>query len=801
MFVNYLKTAIRILLRQKSYSIINIGGLAIGMSVCILILSYVFFEKSYDKFHEKADQIYRIGLNATVGGNTMNLAVTSAPMGEALRQDFPEVLANTRLSNNGGTQEIRIGDKVFLQDDIMFADSSFFDIFSFKITQGNKNEVLLQPKSVVLTESIAWKFFGNNNPIGETLRVNDRNTYTITGVMEDVPANSQIQFKMIMSMDIRDPESPFYGSNNWGTISMYSYVLLDKNADYLKLQEKFDDFKVRHTQPLIDMGVNFDLFLQPLTSIHLYSNLEREGTNKGDITYVYLFSAIAIFILFIACINYMNLASARSFKRAKEVGMRKIHGAVRPQLIRQFLGESVLFSLIAFVISMMIVQITLPMFNNLIYQTDHSFDLFSNKLTLIGVFVAITFIVGILAGSYPAFYMSSFSPIAALKGEKVKGKKKSLLRNILVVIQFSIAVALIICTSVIYKQLNYLQNSDLGFEGENRIVIPIRSGSLQAKSEILRNEFKALPNVEMVSISDGAPGIGMRGSGYYPEGGDNTNPVIIYNGTIDDQFVGTMGMEIVEGRNFSHEFGTDTLAVLVNEELAKRYNWDEPIGKKLSVNAGDSVPQIDFKVVGVLKNFHFRSLLTKVEPFAYHYRSSNLPNVVVKLNAKNKELALKQVEEKWAELTNNASFDYIFVDENFKESYISYIRMGKLFTAFTLIAIFVACIGLFGLASFLTEIRTKEIGIRKAQGAGLFSILRLLNIDFIKWVLIANVIAWPIAYYYLTEWLSNFPYPVSLSWINFALGAVLSILIALVTVSYQSLKAATSNPIDSLRYE
>lgn len=800
MFVNYLKTALRTLLRQKSYSIINIGGLAIGMSVCILILSYVFFELSYDKFHDNSDQIYRVGLDATVGGNTMNLAVTAAPMGEALRQDFPEVIANTRFSE-GGSQELNIGERKFIQENMLYVDSSFLDVFSFKLLQGDRNEVLLNPKSIVLTESCAQKFFGDNNAMGEIIRINDRTTYKVTGIMEDIPPNSQIQFELLVSMDIRDPNSGFSRQNSWGNISMYSYVLLGKNVDYLKLEEKFDEFKVRHTQELIDMGVHFDLFLQPIADIHLYSELEREYVNKGDITYVYLFSAIAIFILFIACINYMNLASARSFKRAKEVGMRKIHGAVRPQLIRQFLGESILFSIIAFIISLLIVQLTLPMFNNLVYQHEGGTDLFSNKLTIIGFFVAITFIVGILAGSYPAFYMSSFSPIAALKGEKVKGRKKSLLRNILVVLQFSIAVALIICTSVIYTQLSYMQNKDLGFDGENRIIIPMRSEALRTKSEVLRNEFMALSNVESVSISNGAPGIGMSGSGYFPEGADQTTPVIIYNSTIDDQFVEAMDMKIVEGRNFSREFGTDTLSVLINEELAKRYSWDEPIGKKLSINAGDSVPMIDFKVVGVLKDFHYMSLLAKVEPHAYHYRQSDLRNILIKLNAQNKEIALKQVEEKWAEISNNAPFDYVFIDENFKESYISYIRMGKLFTAFTLIAIFVACIGLFGLASFLTEIRTKEIGIRKVQGAGIFSILRLLNTDFIKWVLVANIIAWPVAYYYMTEWLANFSYPISLSWVNFALGAVLSIFIALITVSYQSLKTATRNPIDSLRYE
>ena len=799
MLINYLKTAFRLLVRQKSYSFINIGGLAIGMSVCILILSYVFFELSYDKFHENPDQIYRVGVDATVGGNTMNLAVTSGRMSEALREDFPEVLENTRFSQSG-TQDVIIGDHKFIQDDFLYVDSSFLNVFSFEMVQGLREEALLHTRSVVLTEKTANKFFGERDPMGEMIKINATN-YKVTGVLKNVPPNSTVQFEMLVGMDINDQTSPFYGMNNWGNISMYSYVKLEKNTDYKALEEKFDDFKVRHTQQLIDMGVHFDLFLQPITMIHLYSDLEREGENSGDITYVYLFSAIAIFILFIACINYMNLASARSFKRAKEVGMRKIHGAVRPQLIRQFLGESVFFSILAFALALIIVQLTMPLFNDLVYQDDMGTDLFSNKFMLIGFFVAITFIVGILAGSYPAFYMSSFSPIAALKGEKVRGKKKSLLRNILVVLQFTIAVALIICTSVIYSQLNYMQNKDLGFKGEDRIIIPFRTQALRDKSEVIRNEFKALSNVEAVSLANSTPGYGMSGSGYFPEGGDENNPVIIYNSTIDDSFIETMDMKLVAGRNFSKEFGTDTLAILVNEELARRHGWDDPIGKKLSVNAGDSVPRIDFKVVGVLKDFHFRSLLTQVEPFAYHYGESGHRTIVLKLNKANKDVALRQVEEKWNELTDNAPFDYYFIQEMFEESYITYIRMGKLFTAFTIIAIFVACIGLFGLASFLTEIRTKEIGIRKVQGAGVMTILKLLNMDFIKWVLVANIIAWPVAYYYMTEWLANFSYAVSLSWISFALGAVLSIFIALITVSYQSLKSATRNPIESLRYE
>ncbi len=800
MITNYFKTAIRILFRQKSYSAINIGGLAIGMSVCILILTYVFHEISFDKFHEKSENIYRVGVDAEIGGKVMNLVMSSAPMGPTLAKDYPEVIAATRINPSNDNILVEVGEKKFYQDRLLYADTSFFDVFSFKLLRGEKDKVLSANKSVVLTEGIAHKFFGKEDPVGKTIKLRGETNYLITGIIEDAPANSHINFEVIISMDIEDPNSPFAQLNQFGAISLYNYILLDPGADYKQLESKFADFKMQHMKALVDMGVNFDMFLQPLESIHLHSNLEGEIESNGDISYVYLFSAIALFILFIACINYMNLASARSFKRAKEVGMRKIHGAIRGQLIRQFLGESLLFSFIAFIISFIIVQIVMPAFNNLLY-TRGGIDISANLQFILLVFVGVSFFVGILAGSYPAFYMSSFSPISALKGEKIKGKSKSMLRNILVILQFSIAVVLIVCTAVIYNQLNYMKTKDLGFSKDNRIVIPLRDQSLRNKLTAFKSEFQTLSLVEGVSLATGAPALNLRGSGYFPEGSDATTPIIFYNFSVDDQYLDVFDMEIVEGRNFSTDYGTDSLSVLVNQELCKSMGWDEPIGKTISIPINREGGQLDLKVIGIVKDFHFRSLLSKVEPFLFHYSPDQGNYLILEIKDGFYKEAIAQIEKKWGELANNIPFDYESIKENYERQYASYMRMGKLFTVFTLIAIFVACIGLFGLASFLTELRTKEIGIRKVNGAGIFAILKLLNVDFLKWVLVANIIAWPVAYYFMTKWLENFSYQVKLDWTYFALGALLSVFVALITVSYQSIKSATQNPVDCLRYE
>ncbi len=797
MIINYLKTAIRHLIRQPSYSFINIGGLAIGMSVCILILTYVFYEMSFDKFHKKSKQIYRVCIDANIGGTFMDLALTSGPMGPALTEDFPEVLSFTRISQTGARVLVSQADNKFYEGSIYYADSTFFNIFSFDLLKGDADKVLMSPNSIVLTEKLAKKYFGDEDPIGKVLRINDNTNLTVTGLVADVPSNSHFKFDALLSFSSVE-NLPQYGFQNWGSISLNTYVLLDPNVNFLSLQDKFAEFEENRMGFLKQANVVFDLYLQPLSDIHLFSNKRGELGTNGNINYIYIFSAIAIFILIIACINYMNLASARSFKRSKEVGMRKIHGAVKGQLLKQFLGESVLLSFIALLISVVIVKIALPNFSDLVI-TDGSLDIYNNLFIILLFFLLLTLLVGLLAGSYPAFYLSSFKPISALKGGGITGKKKSYVRNLLVVLQFSIATILIICTTVIYSQLNYMNSKDLGFEKENKVILSLRNQSLINKIETLKSEFSNLSSVESVCIASGYPGANIGGRGYIPEGKDPGTPIIMYNLTTDDDFFNLFEMEFIEGRGFSREYGTDSLTIVINQTLQKQMEWSDPIGKTIQTVSREN--PITYKVIGVVKDFHYTSLLDEIGPLLIHYNPIATNNLILNLNDASSAQQIDQVRNKWDELIPQMPFDHASLEERFERSYSSYLKMGKLFTVFSIIAIFVACIGLFGLASFLTEIRTKEIGIRKVNGASILSIVRLLNVEFLKWVLIANAIAWPITYYFMSDWIQNFSYSIDLSWIYFVIGAVVSLIIALITVSFQTLRAATRNPIDSLKYE
>ena len=797
MITNYLKTAIRNLLHQKSYSIINIGGLAIGMSVCILILTYIFFELSFDQFHEKKDRIYRLCVDANIGGMAMDLALSSGPMGSALVSDIPEIVNQTRIFRTSEGFLIAKDENKFYEDQVYYVDSSFFNIFSFKLIQGNADQVLSKPNSIVLTQKLAKKYFNEEDPVGKVLRINDNSNYTVTGLVENAPGNSHFKFDALLSVaSIAD--NPQFGLDSWGSVSKSTYLLLDEGVDYMFVQEKFPDFEERNMGFLKQANVVFDLYLQPITDIHLYSHKRGELGTNGDIKYIYIFTAIAVFILLIACINYMNLASARSFKRAKEVGMRKIHGAIKGQLIRQFLGESVLLSFIALVLSVIIVQLALPYFSDLVL-TDGTLKVYKDLLIIILFFLGLTLLVGLFGGSYPAFYLSSFSPLAALKGGGITGKKKSYVRNILVVLQFTIATILIICTGIIYSQLNYMNHKDLGFNKENKMVIPLNNQKLVSKVQTLKSEFQNLSVVKSATIVTGLPGYNMRGTGYFPEGKDPGTPIIFFNLTTDQDFFDTFEMEFVEGRGFSHKFGTDSLAVVINQTLQKQMEWDNPIGKIIKpTNVDDGR---NYKVIGVVKDFNYTSLLDKIGPLLVHYAPEATHTIVLNLNNANSPKQIEQIKAKWDKLVPEMPMNYSFVKEHFEERYRSYLKMGQLFLVFSLIAIFVACIGLFGLASFLTEIRTREIGIRKVNGATMNNIVRLLNFEFIKWVLIANIIAWPTAYYFMLDWVQNFSYRINITIVYFIIGAIISLIIAFVTVSFQTIKASRRNPIESLRYE
>jgi len=800
MIRNYLIIALRNLLRQKGYSIINISGLAIGLAAFILIVLYVKNELSYDKFHDKADRIYRISVEGMISGDILNVAVSAAPTAEAMVRDIPEILTATRIDKFNQTIHFNYQDKKFYQDGLLFVDSTFFDIFSFELIRGNPSTALVEPYSLVLTESLAEKYFGNEDPMGKSIRLNDKTNFTVTGIVEDPPANSHFQFEVLASFVTQIKTNGKEAYEHWGSLSMYTYVLLAKDADTRIVEKQFPEMYLKYMEDLSELeNIKFNPYLQPIAEIHLHSNLMAELETNGDISNVYTFFAIAIFILLIACINFMNLSTARSMKRAREVGLRKVVGAFRKQLIFQFIGESLILSFISLIFALILVEISLPIFNELLNQ-NLVLALFKSGITIFSL-IGLAILVGFIAGSYPAFYLSSFQPIKVLKGTLSKSARKTNVRNVLVIIQFAISVFLIICTGLLYNQLSFLQQKKLGFNMERVIVLPLRGDRLREKANILKSEFENLSCVSNAATSRFVPGRDMDGSGYVPEGYDENNPIIVFNNGVDHDYMKTMQMEMVMGRDFSREFSTDSTAVIINETLVKKLGWENPLGKKIT-SFRDETP-IDLTVIGVAKDFHFRSLHAVIEPSLMYISHHPASNLNIRLHAGNMKQNLESIREKWQEIEANMPFDFYFLDEDYKSQYEAEQRIGEIFIYFTIIAIFIACLGLFGLASYNAEQKSKEIGIRKALGSSIEGIVFMLSKQFTKWVLIANIIAWPLAWYFMSDWLGNFAYSIKLIeyWWIFILSGLLAIIIALVTVTYQAIKAAIANPVEAMKYE
>lgn len=800
MIKNYFIITLRNLWRQKGYSVINILGLAIGFAAFILIFIHIIDELSYDKFHKNADRIYRVSVDGMVAGDILNVALSAAPTGETMVREIPQILTSTRVDPFPQSVHFSFEDKNFYQEGLLFVDSTFFDVFSFNLIRGNPDRVLVNPYSLVLTESVAVKFFGNKDPIGQSIRMNNNANFTITGIVEDPPSNSHFGFEALASFTTMIEMNGEEAYRHWGSLSLYTYVLLAKDAAPAEIEKSFPDLYLKHMEDLSTLdNISFDPYLQALTSIHLHSDLMAELETNSDISYVYAFLAIAIFILLIGCINFMNLSTARSIKRSKEVGLRKVVGAHKLQLIIQFIGESLIFSFVALIAGLILVEISLPTFNYLL-DKDLSISLFSSWNPVL-LLIALAFIVGVIAGSYPAFYLSSFKPIKVLKGYLTQRSGKSTVRNVLVVTQFSISIFLIICTGLVFYQLNYVSNKKLGFSKEQVLIIPLRGDALFDKASLLKNELKNLSCVSDVSSSRFVPGRDMDGSGFVPEGYDETNPIIIFNNQVDHDYLKTMNMNLLLGRDFSREYSTDSLSVIINETLQKKLGWTEPLNKKI-VGFGRTGP-FELSVVGVVEDFHFRSLHDVIEPSLMFLGPSNNRFLNVKLMPGDQQQSLQMIQEKWKELESSMAFDYYFLEEDYDSLYKAEQRVGEIFFYFTLIAIIIACLGLFGLASYNAEQKRKEIGIRKALGSSVQMIILMLSKQFTRLVILANVLAWPIAYFFMTEWLSNFAYSIRIldNWWIFILSAFVALAIALITVSYQAIKAAVVNPIDAIKYE
>lgn len=807
MFRNYFVVALRNIRKHKGYSIINILGLSIGIASCLLILLFVWSELSYDRFHERAEQIYRVGLTFHVGTNQFDAALGPCPLAAALVRDFPEVEKAARIfarQSRGGDVFVRNEDRRFREKRFLWADQSLFDILTIPFLKGNPGEALEKPNSVVLTIESAEKYFGKEDPMGKMLTLEDGSLYMVTGVTEKWPESSHFHFDFLASFSSlpksKDPD--FYDT------AVFTFILLQEGALIEHLEAKLPEFSGKYMAPIIEkiMAVSYEEFLgsenfigfmvQPLLDIHLHSDWGNELEPQGSFTTVIIFSAIALLILVVACINFINLTTARSTQRANEVGVRKVVGSTHRQLIRQFLAESIFMSLMAVLLALILVEIFLPVFNSLVGRE------FSSSYFMRGSFLLMlslgVLVIGLAAGSYPAFLMASFKPVEVLKGNIQSGIRGRRFRDFLVIFQFCASIILLIGTMVIYTQLHYIQNKELGFEKDHVVVVQ-RAEKLGVQQEIFKNRLMQNPDILSVTFSDSLPQMLLEAKVFQKEGeGSSENNTLIAI-TADYDFFETYKLELLEGRFFEKERSADATAIVLNETAVKALDIQNPLEKRL-VLVGLKRRPMD--IIGVVRDFHMESLHVKIGPLAV-LLAGERPGVLLSVRVRPSSIqkTMGYLETQWNQFTNSQPFEYVFFDDQFDLLYKSEIQAGKVITAFAALAIFVACLGLLGLASFTSGQRTKEIGIRKVLGSSVSGIIFLLNKDFVKRVLLANLIAWPLAYYAMNKWLQNFAYRIRIELWVFFVSALIALVIALVTVSYQSVKAALGNPVDSLRYE
>ena len=806
MFNSYLKIAWRNILRQKSYSLINICGLGIGMATCVLIMLWVQSELSFDRFNENFDRIHRLTVELNLGGNTRHGATSSAPMGPAIVERYPEAVAATILAPVGETW-IEYENRQYKEDNVLYADSGFLHVFTFPMIAGDPNTALDAAYSAVLTEDAAKKYFGDNEAVGRVLRLDNENDYTVTGVVENVPANSHLDFDILLSYRTVFDQNP-QEMGLWGRLGLYSYILLDERADAAALESKTVELVDENLgERLKAVGGSVKLSLQPLRDIHLRSQLEAELGGNGNIMYVFLFSGIALLVLLMACFNFINLTTARSARRALEVSVRKTFGGARGQLIVQFLGEAALCSLLAALLATVLVATALPAFNDLTGQNLSSGG--AVYLWLIPAIIGFSLLVGVLAGSFPAFHLSSFRPLSVLKGGISSPTGKSNLRRILVVIQFSLTIALIIGTMVIYQQINYIQSKDLGFDHEYRIALTNMSSLPEPTRQSLQRELSGIPGVVRASAASAIP---FRGAysmmNVLPEGASEEENQLALFMAADDRFVDAMGMQLIAGRNFSPDLATDSArSVLINDAAAQKFGWVDPVGKTVShrVRTPEGPAWEERTVVGVIADFHNSSLREKIEPLIIT-RDLGMPMqsfgfLVLSLSPAGFAETIDRIEARWNELAVEQPIDMLFLDNLLAEQYQTEKVLAKLTVTFSLLAVLIGCLGLFGMASYAAEQRTKEIGIRKTMGAPVHRIISLLSRESLILVALSNLLAWPIAAYMMNRWLSEFAYRTSLQWTTFAAAGFLTILIAMATISFQSIRAAVRNPIHSLRHE
>jgi len=806
MLKNYLKIALRNLLKYKGYSLINIFGLAVGMASCILILLYVHDELSYDQHHEKADQIYRVTREwfNSDGSPNLHLGHVAPPIGPLLKNDFPDILQMARISS-GGNPLLRYQDNVFQEERFYFADPNIFEIFTLPLLKGDPKTALADPNSIVLTPAMAKKYFSDADPLGKVLNIDNQADLKVTGVMSEIPASSHFHFDFLGSMKLLEQIFGAQEFKNWGSNNYATYLLFPKDYATENFTKAVPAFIGRHHPEGEKAIPNTTLHLQRLLDIHLRSQLDSELEANGNIVYVYIFSAIAFFLLLIACINFMNLATARSANRAREVGLRKVVGAERQQLIKQFLGETIVLAFIALFLAVVFVELALPKFNA--FAGKELALRSQSALFIFGSLLGVALFVGVVAGSYPAFFLSNFQPAAVLKGQKI-GSTKSRFRSTLVVFQFAISIILIVGMGVVYNQLEYCRTKNLGLNKEQIVVLPVNSGAeIARRYPDMRNQLLQHPTIAGVAASKRVPsGRLLDSSGGKLIDGEKSTPLEfrIANIRVDHNFIPIYGMQMAAGRNFSTAFPTDsTEAFILNETAVKKIGWALP---EAAVDKPFEYGNRKGRIIGVVKDFNYESLHQPITPIVMFIAPQNFNSISVKIRAdRPADIAatLEFLKQKWQEYRPNFPFQYSFIDERYEQLYQSEHRLGQIFGTFSLLAVFIACLGLFGLASYTAEQRTKEIGIRKVLGASVGNIVLLLSKEFTRLVIVATLVSWPIAYYAMNRWLQEFAYRINLHQQGgtFLLAAVLALAIALITVSFQAIKAAVSNPVKALRYE
>lgn len=790
MFKNYIKTSFRNIKRQKGFSFINIAGLAVGITCCILIMLWVNDELSYDKYHKNLENIYLVYTEIRTAEGIRDINDSSPfPLAKVLREECAEVKTSARISTHDNIL-VKYKDKSFVEDQAIAADPTVFDIFSFEFIKGDPKIAFSEPTNTVITESMSLKFFGQEEPMGKILNVNNMVDLKVTGVIKDIPKNSSFRFSAVIPFVLIHGASAT-NTDNWGGNPLMTFVLLHKNIDITDTEDKITAVLYKYDPPDSDpRGSTYKkiLHLHPLKKLHLYNY-----TGGGLIVYLYVSFAIAIFVLIIACINFMNLTTARSSARAKEIAMRKTIGANKRNLIIQFFSESILMTVFAFIISIVLVVILLPVFND-ISGKSLSINNLLNMNIILSIFV-ILIMTGFISGSYPALFLSSFKPVKVLKSVTIFGSKNPVLRRILVTIQFSISILLIICTLTISSQIKYMLNKDIGYDKDNLMHIPM-TGELKNKYEMVKAEL--LKNSNIVNVTAGAQNPLYVGSTSYVnwEGKQTKETVITNWDFVDYDYIETFKMRIIKGRSFSKEYATDLEeACILNETAVKVMGLKDPIGKWIK-------PWFERKIIiGVVKDYHFLPYNEEIKPFILSLRPSWNSRFFVRIKSENISNTLGYIEDTLKKFNPDFDFDYIFLNDRIKVMYRSEEQLNTIFDYSAILAIVIACLGLLGLASYIAERRTKEIGIRKAMGASVPNIVRLLSKEFIILVTIANIIAWPIAYFVLRKWFQNYAYHTDISILLFFISGFSAIFFAIIAVSYQAVKAAIANPINSLRYE